>query len=495
MPVAFLVTGVLRSFAKHLLPFIEQLPEDFHIFLSIAPSDCGTDKFLNTPTSLDALVQHPRIRAVLVDKSSDAVLLPAHLTQREKNSLLQWYRLEKLIHTLPTEYTTVVRCRPDIRFNCDPETFLAYMQPLDDHVLRIPTGFDVFDTKCVDPHILDTCINDQFAIGSRKAMEIYCRHYTACKTMRSESNPGGTFVSEHSLYRYLTEQGLQIQRIDLPYNLVLSECFTFSICGDSASGKSSLSRLLQEVLPFDLTLLFETDRYHKWERGAAEYKQFTHLHPEANHLEKLSTDAYKLRLGKDVYIVDYDHETGHFTEPQCVKANNYIIFCGLHTLYAESLRDIMDLRIYMDTDPHLKEVWKIARDTRERGASVSTVLKTIQDRHADFQQFISPQIRNANIVVRYRLEPDARICLTVLVREDLCSFDFLTDHILPFSSSVSIVKESDADFWAIACTPSVQGLALTAHARTHFGYRLKDLRDGYEGMIQYIILSLTWRQH
>jgi uridine kinase len=254
-----------------------------------------------------------------------------------------------------------------------------------------------------------------------------------------------------------------------------------------------LARLVQETLHFDKTLLFETDRYHKWERGAKEYQQFTHLHPAANHLEKLSTDAYNLRLGQDVFQVDYDHSTGKFTEPACVEAKHFTIFCGLHTLYLDSLRDIMDLKIYMDTDANLKEFWKIQRDTKHRGASPEQVRKAIASRIPDFQEYIEPQKANANIWIRFfSSEPEnpSALQLQIGVQEELLPPHF-QEKMQPFCLDVR--KDTVTNVVTFLCNPFVSGVNLTKSSKDE-GYELMDLKDSYQGILQYFLILLIWKQ-
>lgn len=483
MSVAILITGLPRSFSNILLPFLEKLPDNFHIFMSIPMYDRGDngDRFLNQKPDLEKLISCKRIKTILID--SDTTIADKEHTQREKNVIIQWKRLYKLAKLVPSEYDIIIRCRPDIRFLCDAESFLAYFKrSIPENCVLVPSGFDLFDSRFADK---SKCINDQFAIGRRDTMMMYCNLYESIVANTATSDP---IISEYALASLLRDAGILIQRIDIPYNLVLSECFTFSICGDSGSGKSSLSKLLQEILPFDNTLLFETDRYHKWERGAEEYKTYTHLHPEANHLEKLSTDAYKLRLGEEVYIVDYDHDTGKFTEPQPVQAKNYIIFCGLHTLYQESLRSIMDLRIYLDTDPELKSAWKVERDVRERGAMPEKVLATMKAREPDFKQFIQPQRDNANIIIRKKANGTLEI--------ELCrkSFGLEIPYIRSCLKELVIEIYEKARFavfvFPATLTPTTD---LTSLARKE-GYALADLKESHDGIIQYIFILLAWKK-
>ena len=88
--------------------------------------------------------------------------------------------------------------------------------------------------------------------------------------------------------------------------------------------------------------------------------------PEANNLEKMSKDVYNLKIGSEIYSVDYDHDTGKFTQEEKIVSKNNVILCGLHTLYSKKTNDIIDLKIFIDTDRELIKKWKIKRGIYRR---------------------------------------------------------------------------------------------------------------------------------
>ena len=309
------------------------------------------------------------------------------------------------------------------------------------------------------------------------------KHYT---NLYSETAFVSPIVSEHILYAHLQSRDIRIHRFPLFYKLVLSECFVISICGDSGSGKSTLSQLIQETLPFDKTVLLETDRYHKWERGHENYKTYTHLHPEANNLEKLSEDAFKLKLGEDVFTVDYDHSTGRFTEPEHIQPAPYTIFCGLHTLYKESLRELCDLKIYIDTHEELKMRWKMERDTAKRGASSTTLIQTMERRKPDFKSFIEPQKDSADIIFRYLPAAESAVDFHLKVRPHY--IQYVHEGLISYSEN--IIEESDGNTYTFRHDIPTEMLSASAQK---LNYRISCLKDGYDGLIQYIILLLTWK--
>lgn len=469
-PVAILISGLVRSFREHLYTFLDKLPEHYHIFLSFARFN-SSDHFLNKDLQLDYLLRNPNVKLIFID-SDIPDESKSEISEREQNIYIQWYRLQKLFKLVPSQYTRIFRCRPDIQFECSMDTFMNEVdRSYEPNVVYVPKGFDT---------ITEASLNDQIAYGDYESMKTYCNLY-------SHIDRSCPLVSEKILNVYLHNEEIQVKRTDLPYKLVLSQCMTIAICGDSGAGKSSLSKLIQEILPFDQTLLFETDRYHKWERGAEEYKTITHLNPAANHLEKLSTDAFKLCVGEDVYAVDYDHSTGKFTDPQQIKPNKFMVFCGLHTLYKESLNQIFNLKIYLDTDPQLKQHWKIQRDVVERGADPEALLATIRKREPDYLTYIKPQEAQADIIIRLYSSSVSNIRVDFLIKS--CFAQELSPKLLPFLQELPSDSEY-ADKVLYKCKDTISKEELTSQFDQ---YGIKSLKENYEGLIQYVLLSLLWR--
>ena len=205
---------------------------------------------------------------------------------------------------------------------------------------------------------------------------------------------------DNVLYNFLKDFSINYQVIDIDYKLIISNCNLIAIAGDSGSGKSTLSKYLNKLYGNDVITL-ETDRYHKWERGDVNYNTYSHLNPNANHLEKMYKDVYDLKLGNEIYQVDYDHASGKFTQKEKIESKKNVIVCGLHTMYETNINTISDIKIYLDTDRELIKKWKIQRDVNERGYTLEKVLKQIEIREKDYEEFISKQKENADIVIRF----------------------------------------------------------------------------------------------
>lgn len=221
-----------------------------------------------------------------------------------------------------------------------------------------------------------------------------------------------------NLYKYLNEKLINYELITMNYKLVLSECNIIAISGDSGSGKTTLSKILNLLFEKE-TCILETDRYHKWERGNENYKTYTHLNPYANNLERMSQDVFQYKIGNDVYQVDYDHSNGKFTQKQKIENKKNLVLCGLHTLYQSNMNELLNLKIFLDTDRELIKKWKIERDVNKRGYNLEKVLKQIESREKDYNEYIIQQKENADIIIQFYEINEKLECNFIIQNENI----------------------------------------------------------------------------
>lgn len=177
--------------------------------------------------------------------------------------------------------------------------------------------------------------------------------------------------------------------------------FTIGIAGDSGAGKTRLLKTLEALLSKERVLALEGDGDHKWERGDRNWEEMTHLNPRANYLYRQAEDLRVLHGNNTIKRVDYDHETGTFTRKRRMSPKPYVVLCGLHSLYLPQMRQVLDMKVYLDTDEALRCHWKLCRDQGERGHDMEAVLKQIKARQGDAEKYIYPQKQYADLVIRY----------------------------------------------------------------------------------------------
>jgi uridine kinase len=198
------------------------------------------------------------------------------------------------------------------------------------------------------------------------------------------------------------------------------------VAGDSASGKSTLSTVLEDLFNPRHTLVLEGDDYHRWERGHFKWRDYTHLNPRANDLEDMASHTLALRAGRAVFQPHYDHETGSFSAPREIRPARTLIVQGLHALYLRGLRDRFDLKIFLHPDEQVRLAWKVRRDSRERGHPPESVLESFRRRREDGVQHILPQRDLADWIVEVKAQGPITDEEILAGREP----DLLVEHLL-----------------------------------------------------------------
>lgn len=173
------------------------------------------------------------------------------------------------------------------------------------------------------------------------------------------------------------------------------------IAGDSGSGKTTFGISLKKIFSAANCIEIQGDDVHKWPRGHKNWELLTHLNPKSNNLHLEINHALELKDGDCIQRPHYDHSTGKFTEPVTIESNRFVLFSGLHTLYLKRLRDILDIKIFLEPDESLRTHWKIVRDIKERGYSKEKVMQQLEKRANDSNKFIKPQREKADLIFSY----------------------------------------------------------------------------------------------
>ena len=173
------------------------------------------------------------------------------------------------------------------------------------------------------------------------------------------------------------------------------------IVGDSASGKTTLTRGLVRILGEQQVSHVSADHYHRFDRRQRAQRGLTPLHPDCNHLDILQQHLEHLRAGEPVLKPVYRHRDGSFGPPEYLVPRHFVIVEGLLGLHAPAMRDLYDVRVFLDPPEELRRRWKVLRDCSRRGYTTDEVLEELDRREADAEAFIYPQRRRAEIVISF----------------------------------------------------------------------------------------------
>ncbi len=173
------------------------------------------------------------------------------------------------------------------------------------------------------------------------------------------------------------------------------------IVGDSAAGKTTLTRGIAQVLGQENVTVICTDDYHKYDRKQRAEIGITALHPDCNHLDIMQQHLTLLRTGQPILKPIYNHTTGAFDPPEYIKPSRFVIMEGLLGYATRGIRESYDVKVYLAPPEVLRSQWKIKRDTMKRGYSEAQVLAELEKREPDSEEFIRPQRKTADVIVTF----------------------------------------------------------------------------------------------
>ena len=179
--------------------------------------------------------------------------------------------------------------------------------------------------------------------------------------------------------------------------------FVIGVAGGSGSGKTTVVRRIVDSLgPEDVTLL-DHDRYYRdrndlrlEERAALNYD-----HPHALETDLLVQHVRELKAGRAVDVPQYDF-TRHarLSETITFQPRRALIVEGILVFTDAALRDLMDIKVFVDTDSDTRFIRRLRRDVAERGRTMDSVIdqyqNTVKPMHLEF---VEPSKRYADVII------------------------------------------------------------------------------------------------
>ncbi len=178
------------------------------------------------------------------------------------------------------------------------------------------------------------------------------------------------------------------------------------VVGDSASGKTTLTKGLVQLLGEDRVTAICSDDYHRYNRKQRKEMGISALDPRCNYIDIMEQHFVLLRRGQPILKPVYNHSTGDFDPPEYVKPKEFVIVEGLLGFHTRIMRNCFDIKVYLDPPEPLRYEWKIKRDTSKRGYTREQVLEALEKRKYDSPKFIQPQRAMADLVVRFEPPED-----------------------------------------------------------------------------------------
>ncbi|GAB4425726.1 MAG: uridine kinase [Bacteroidia bacterium] len=179
--------------------------------------------------------------------------------------------------------------------------------------------------------------------------------------------------------------------------------YVLGICGGSASGKTFLLRQLLSRMPEDAVTLVSQDNYykkledqHRDDEGLVNFD-----HPDSLDLDRFTEHIRRLIRGETVEIEEYTFNNPKVTpRVLTLSPTPLIILEGLFVFYKPELAQLIDLKVFVEADEHVRLSRRLRRDYTERGYSFESILRDYEKFVAPmYQQYVLPTRRVCDFVV------------------------------------------------------------------------------------------------
>ena len=182
----------------------------------------------------------------------------------------------------------------------------------------------------------------------------------------------------------------------------MSDYLVIGIAGGSGSGKTTLTNQIAAQFMEQVTII-KHDNYYK-AHDDMDYEERSRLnydHPNAFDTELMIEHLKALKRGDSIECPIYDYTIHNRSKDTLmITPNKVIIVEGILIFENQELCDLMDIRIFVDTDADIRIIRRIQRDVMERARSLESVINqyinTVKPMH---EQFVEPSKKNANIIV------------------------------------------------------------------------------------------------
>ncbi|MXY75927.1 MAG: uridine kinase [Acidimicrobiia bacterium] len=199
--------------------------------------------------------------------------------------------------------------------------------------------------------------------------------------------------------------------------------FVVGVAGGSGSGKSTICEAIVERIGAEHVALIAHDAYyrHRPEISYEERTKVNYDHPDSLETELLLTHLESLAAGQTIQHPLYDF-TRHLRRSRTlpIPPRPVILIEGILTLVEPDLREMLDLRVFVDTDADLRVLRRVGRDMRERGRSLESVVAqyqgTVKPMH---ERFVEPSKRYADLIIPEGYNRQAVGALVAMIREVL----------------------------------------------------------------------------
>ena len=182
----------------------------------------------------------------------------------------------------------------------------------------------------------------------------------------------------------------------------MADRITIGIAGGTGSGKTTITRRILREFGGNVSVMYHDNYYKRHDDMSYEERsKLNYDHPNAFDTPLFVEHLKALRAGKTIQSPIYDYKIHNRSDrTQQIRPSRVIVVEGILIFAEPEICDLLDIKIFVDTDADVRILRRIVRDTRDRGRDlegiVNQYLTTVKPMH---ERFVEPSKRNADIIV------------------------------------------------------------------------------------------------
>lgn len=174
------------------------------------------------------------------------------------------------------------------------------------------------------------------------------------------------------------------------------------IAGGTGSGKTTVTKKLKDYFGDDVSVIYHDSYYKRHDELPYEERiKLNYDHPDAFDTDLMIEDLQSLKAGRAIQCPVYDYGVYNRSDRTVeIRPAKVVIVEGILIFVSKELRDLMDVKIFVDTDADVRILRRLVRDVTERARTVESVvnqyLNTVKPMH---EQFVEPSKRYADVII------------------------------------------------------------------------------------------------
>ncbi len=183
----------------------------------------------------------------------------------------------------------------------------------------------------------------------------------------------------------------------------MNHSIVIGIAGGTGSGKTSVAKSLVKDFSEGQTVIIEQDWYYKNlpSYDPESIRNWNFDHPDAIEFDLLISQLRALKDGQSIEVPQYDYSThSRKLNTRVIRPHRVIIIEGILIMNEMDVRDLMDIKVFVDTEADIRFIRRLKRDIRDRKRSLDTVIdqyyRTVRPMH---ESFVETSKRYADIII------------------------------------------------------------------------------------------------